>query len=289
MGAGRARIRQRAGGLANTKYQAECSAALPAAECEAWVALFDATNGTQWSSCNSTRLDPCACDDGRSAVMCANDHVTELFLENMNLQGSLPAAITNLTAVTRLELYGNKLTGLVPPLLWAQYTSGEYPNMLPQTTGSRLTADRYNYNPRYNHLSTTANHLVFPSRLLAAVQLLPDERLLVPPAGEQQPVQGRPTDVHDTHAQALTGSNHVVENKQTLLLPAGLCLQRSCQPAAWTPYWKGAGRRQGSGIAGCLRAGGQRVLVLTAYYYLLWLARGKGKGRRGPACQGLSR
>jgi hypothetical protein len=112
------------------------------------VALFDATNGTQWSSCNSTRLDPCACDDGRSAVTCANDHVTELFLENMNLQGSLPAAVTNLTAVTRLELYGNKLTGLVPPLLWAQYTSGEFPNMLPQTTDWRLTADRYNYNPR---------------------------------------------------------------------------------------------------------------------------------------------
>jgi hypothetical protein len=38
------------------------SANLAAAECTAWVSLYDGTGGaTQWTHCGGNRLDPCGC------------------------------------------------------------------------------------------------------------------------------------------------------------------------------------------------------------------------------------
>jgi hypothetical protein len=35
---------------------------IDAAECTAWVSLYDGTGGlTQWANCGSKRLDPCGC------------------------------------------------------------------------------------------------------------------------------------------------------------------------------------------------------------------------------------
>ena len=82
------------------------SAALPAAECAAWIALFDATQGTQWFGCSANRLDPCAC-----GTTCAHRHITGLILPSMNLQGSLPAAIKNLTKLAVVYLSGMLCSG----------------------------------------------------------------------------------------------------------------------------------------------------------------------------------
>jgi hypothetical protein len=35
------------------------SAGLSAAECTAWISVFDNTGGTQWNRCRDSRLDPC--------------------------------------------------------------------------------------------------------------------------------------------------------------------------------------------------------------------------------------
>jgi hypothetical protein len=40
------------------------------------------------------------------------------------LRGVLPASLKDFTALEKLDLSQNKLTGLVPPLPWAQYTGG---------------------------------------------------------------------------------------------------------------------------------------------------------------------
>jgi hypothetical protein len=34
---------------------------LPAAQCNAWIKLFDATDGPHWNYCVSLRTDPCSC------------------------------------------------------------------------------------------------------------------------------------------------------------------------------------------------------------------------------------
>jgi hypothetical protein len=62
------------------------SSKLPAAECTAWVSLYDGTGGaTQWTNCGDNRLDPCACsyvDSSKNTrgVTCSADrqHVLQL-------------------------------------------------------------------------------------------------------------------------------------------------------------------------------------------------------------------
>jgi Leucine-rich repeat (LRR) protein len=126
------------------------SAALPLAECSAWLALFDATKGTHWSECSANRLDPCGCNQGydQGGLCAGGGHIIWLHLENTNLQGRLPAALKDFTELTTLQLDnnqltgpipveinelkkltnlrldGNKLTGLVPALNWTQLVDG---------------------------------------------------------------------------------------------------------------------------------------------------------------------
>jgi hypothetical protein len=58
---------------------------LTAAECTAWVLLYDGTGGaTQWTNCGANRLDPCGCsyvDSGTHGVTCGADgqHTLKLY------------------------------------------------------------------------------------------------------------------------------------------------------------------------------------------------------------------
>ena len=58
------------------------SANLPSAECDAWVAFYDATGGnTTWNHCGGNRTDPCACsyeDKIKRGVTCSGSHITEM-------------------------------------------------------------------------------------------------------------------------------------------------------------------------------------------------------------------
>ena len=60
------------------------SSNLAAAECTAWVSLFDGTGGaTRWTHCKGNRLDPCGCSyiyQGPRGVTCSADgqHILEL-------------------------------------------------------------------------------------------------------------------------------------------------------------------------------------------------------------------
>ena len=123
------------------------SAILPAAECAAWIALVDATNGAHWNGCRGNRLNPCACAEG-GFVECASDpahpgvpgtgHITVIRLgtpgggegpgfctlgDGCNVTGRLPDQMKDLTKLTELsipgwgpdrEFYGNRLTGPIP-------------------------------------------------------------------------------------------------------------------------------------------------------------------------------
>ena len=52
------------------------SALLPPAQCFAWVALYNATNGASWTKCADKRLDPCSC--GRVTCNAAGTAVTNM-------------------------------------------------------------------------------------------------------------------------------------------------------------------------------------------------------------------
>lgn len=89
---------------------------IPIRECEALVALYNATAGpewitsTNWLTVNDT-ISPC----DWYGVSCAAGQVTALNLAGNRLTGSLPEALGALSNLTSLMLDSNRLTGPVPP------------------------------------------------------------------------------------------------------------------------------------------------------------------------------
>ena len=55
------------------------SSDLSAAECSAWVDLYDKAGGAGWTDCSQNRLDPCACDGGNGVVECQNSQITYMY------------------------------------------------------------------------------------------------------------------------------------------------------------------------------------------------------------------
>lgn len=133
----------------------KCAGSLAAADCQAWIDIFDATGGSKWIACSDKRLDPCSCNGPvdpttglhRAEIVCQStaalggtritylvlgpNHLagsipdsigslTELtefgIFENPGLAGaSIPSSIGLLTAVNRVHLYENGLAGTIPP------------------------------------------------------------------------------------------------------------------------------------------------------------------------------
>jgi hypothetical protein len=91
------------------------SASIPDGECQAWIDLWEALDGPNWSICNavSFKTDPCSCHGTFpcenpkgcwSAVSCdGNDHITSLNLK-CGLRGTIPESISKLTAAVTFDL-----------------------------------------------------------------------------------------------------------------------------------------------------------------------------------------
>ena len=97
------------------------SSLLPQEECDAWIDFYDATGGPNWSYCSDTRFDPCYC----GYVLCYTDqiespvsvtHITGLRLGPTNLNGTLPASMSNLKRLVFFKIESNHLHGNLPDL-----------------------------------------------------------------------------------------------------------------------------------------------------------------------------
>jgi hypothetical protein len=78
------------------------SAGLPAAECSAWLDLYDKNGGPSWAHCSSNRLDPCSCT--WFGVVCTDGHITKLALYRSNMVGTVPVELSAMTKLTYLSL-----------------------------------------------------------------------------------------------------------------------------------------------------------------------------------------
>lgn len=91
---------------------------VPAAECAALEALFNATDGWGWNNRAGWLDSTKACQ--WHGVTCAGGHVTALQLAGNGLAGSLPVAVGDLASLRTLDLSGNAaLAGPLPNSLTA--------------------------------------------------------------------------------------------------------------------------------------------------------------------------
>ncbi len=88
---------------------------LPLSECEALVALFVYSGGSTWTNADNWFIDPNPCT--WHGVVCADGHVTEIYLTGNGLTGTLPAEIGNFGELAFLDLSNNSIGGDVPASL----------------------------------------------------------------------------------------------------------------------------------------------------------------------------
>lgn len=93
-------------------------AQVPTAEKEALIALFNDTNGEDWTTNTNWNTDTAVTDWYGITVETieGNDHITKVILSNNNLEGTLPSSLNNLTNLNQFYVQSNLLTGNVPNL-----------------------------------------------------------------------------------------------------------------------------------------------------------------------------
>ena len=91
------------------------SAAIPAAERQALIDLYNSTNGASWAN-KTNWLGAAGTENTWYGVTtdAGNTTVQQLKLQNNNLVGTLPSSLGNLSNLTNLGLNSNQLTGSIP-------------------------------------------------------------------------------------------------------------------------------------------------------------------------------
>jgi hypothetical protein len=86
------------------------SSTLAPSQCAAWQELFDSTFGSA-KGCTGTRNSPCDCTEG---VHCNGTDIQTITLGQINLQGTIPSSISELTGLQVFELGYNNISGSIP-------------------------------------------------------------------------------------------------------------------------------------------------------------------------------
>lgn len=90
---------------------------IPEAECQALEDLFLSTNGqTGWVDKSGWLASTAVCTEW-FGVTCDSGHVSSVALVSNNLEGPLPASLSNLSLLNELTLSGNLLSGPLPASL----------------------------------------------------------------------------------------------------------------------------------------------------------------------------
>ncbi len=86
---------------------------IPTAQCEALVALYDSTDGDNWTNNEGWKTTDTPCS--WYAIECSDGNITKIDLSDNKLSGTIPE-LSSLTSLMDLRLYSNQLTGPIPQL-----------------------------------------------------------------------------------------------------------------------------------------------------------------------------
>jgi|GEM_PF-7064351 len=126
-------------------------------ERNALIFLYSSTKGDAWTQTEGWKTPPLHSDGfalpgtetGWHGVTVAADHVTELWLNSNNLDGTIPAALGNLPYLNNLILDSNKLTGSIPAelgnlssLVWLYLNSNQLTGSIPPQLGNLSSLTR---------------------------------------------------------------------------------------------------------------------------------------------------
>ena len=138
---------------------------IPTEERDALIALWDDTDGANWTNSSGWRTGPGFSPPGSECswigVTCSgNTAVIRLQLPDNGLVGTLPAELADLSSLTHLELQGNSLGDAIPPELGtlsnltvlgleANQLLGEIPTQLANLTNITSTGLQLGWNALY--------------------------------------------------------------------------------------------------------------------------------------------
>ena len=89
-------------------------AQIPTVEREALIALYNSTDGVNWST-RTGWLGAVGTECTWFGVTCDLGHVNQLNLIDNQLNGGIPPELGNLSSLQMLGLGGDQLSGIIPP------------------------------------------------------------------------------------------------------------------------------------------------------------------------------
>ena len=95
------------------------SSQLSSTDCRAWQSFYDGHGGAQWQGDevpSNARAEPCARGEYYN-VKCEGSHITHVDLLEVGVMGTLSDAVSALSGLSQLavlELFGNELNGSIP-------------------------------------------------------------------------------------------------------------------------------------------------------------------------------
>jgi Leucine-rich repeat (LRR) protein len=116
---------------------------IPQLECEALIALYDSTNGPNWSDSPSNNWKVTNTPCSWSGVYCYVGHVSSIHGNGKGLLGLIPRELENLSQLMWLELYSNQLSGSIPSELgnlsqleWLDLHNNQLSGSIPSELGN---------------------------------------------------------------------------------------------------------------------------------------------------------